>query len=761
MAFLDYAWLIPALPALAAALIALFGLRTPEKGGWLAVLLVGLAGVLSLAVFFEGLGQVGWDSPHLREFNWFTTGDRAVDFGLYIDPLTIFMLFTVGILVTLIALYSTAYMHAEGTGRRRYYAELTLFITGMLGLVVSSNLLMLFVFWEVMGLCSYLLIGYWYEKPSAASAAKKAFLTTRVGDAFFLVGLGILFVEFGTLDFDALFSLAAAGAEGVSHNALLLANTCIFIGAVGKSAQFPLHTWLPDAMEGPTTVSALIHAATMVKAGVYLVARMYPVLVLTPELLVAVAVIGGFTALFAASLALTNWDLKRVLAYSTLSQLGYMFLGLGVAGALFWAHGDHAAAIGALALTGVTVAIFHLFSHAFFKAGLFLSAGSVGHAMHGAANPYDMRAMGGLRKHMPITAFAMLMGTISIAGIPPFSGFFSKDAILHEVFLAATETGAVLYWVLYAMAVLTAAMTAYYMFRLYFLTFEGRHRGAAWWAERSGAPVLQSVGTPSTAAGVGPHEGHHGHHAKAGPAAKRADMAHAEHEDHHGHGLHESPWAMTVPLAILGTFAVVGAFVALGIAGGGFGGLIHASEQTTEAAAHAVGLTAADIEAAHHEGAHGLVAAILEPFGEATTYVSIAAALVGIGLAWAMWNPRKVEQNIRADSDARGVERVWQNRYYIDRAYDTVFGRWVLRQADAQDRFDADVIDGAVNGLASANARAGERIRRWNTGFVQDYALTMLFGLIVIALVVIYAPQIPEYIEWIRARVAGVFLGGI
>ena len=773
--FLDYAWLIPALPALAAVLITLFGLRTPEKGGWIAVALVGFAGALSLGVFYEGLRQVTWENPHLREFNWFTTGTGAnalqMNFGLYIDPLTIFMLFTVGILVTLIALYSTGYMHAEGTGRRRYYAELTLFITGMLGMVVSSNYLMAFVFWEIMGLCSYLLIGYWYNKPSAASAAKKAFLTTRVGDAFLLVGLGILFIQFKTLDFDALFAAAAQGAPGVDRGALLLANACIFIGAVGKSAQFPLHTWLPDAMEGPTTVSALIHAATMVKAGVYLVARSYPLFVLTPEVLVAVAVIGGFTALFAASLALTNWDLKRVLAYSTLSQLGYMFLGLGVAGALYWAHGEHTAAIAATALTGVTVAVFHLFSHAFFKAGLFLSAGSVGHAMHHAANPYDMRAMGGLRKYMPITAFAMLMGTISIAGVPPFSGFFSKDSIIHEVYLAAVETGAVLWWVLFGMAVLTAGMTAYYMFRLYFLTFEGTHRGPEWLMKHGKYAVapLQSVGTPTTAAGVGAHPGdspEHGHHAHSGPAAAPADRhrTHADHDDHghghgHGHGgIHESPWSMSVPLVILGLFAIFGGIVAFAIAGGGLGNLIHASEGTVAAAGegiHAETPLSSDVHATH-----GVVASIVEPFTHLTTYITLAAAAIGIGLAWLVWQPRKVEDSIRATDKDEGVYRVWNRRYYIDQVYDRVFGRAVLRHAEAQDRFDAEVIDGAVNGVATVSQRSGDRLRRWNTGFVQDYALTALFGLIVIILVVIYAPQVPSLFD--RARnLLGLWLGGI
>jgi NADH-quinone oxidoreductase subunit L len=682
--------------------------------------------------------------------------------GLYIDPFTIFMLFTVGILVTLITLYSTGYMHAEGPARRRYYAELTLFITGMLGLVVSSNYLMLFVFWEIMGLCSYLLIGYWYAKPSAASAAKKAFLTTRVGDAFFLVGIGILFVSFKTLDFNELFRLAAEGAPTVDHTVLLLANSCIFIGAVGKSAQFPLHTWLPDAMEGPTTVSALIHAATMVKAGVYLVARSYPLFVLTPELLVAVAIIGGFTALFAASMALTNWDLKRVLAYSTLSQLGYMFLGLGVAGALFWAHGEHAAAIAALAITGVSVAIFHLFSHAFFKAGLFLSAGSVGHAMHHsllnapagasassahtpAANPYDMREMGGLRKHMPYTAFAMLMGCISIAGIPIFSGFFSKDAIIHEVFLAATETGALLWWILFGAAVLTAGMTAYYMFRLYFLTFEGKHRGPEWLAAHGKLPAQADAEADI----VAHEEPEHAHHAHAGPAAAPADTHHAhDHEDPHAHGhggIHESPPTMTIPLVILGTFAILGGILVMAMAGGAFGTFIHADPHTLDAAAHTAGVTPAALEGAEHAEASTLVEAIVEPFTAPTTYITLVVALLGIGLAWAWWKPASVEKRILDTDKDIGLRHVWAKRYYIDQIYDRVFGQAVLSQAAAQDRFDSEVIDGAVNGVAFASERSGEKLRRWNTGFVQDYALTALFGLMVLILLAIYTPQVAGY----------------
>ena len=748
MALWNYAWLIPALPALAAGAIALFGKRTPEKGGWLAVLLVGLAGALSLGVFYESWQQspVSFDEPHTLGFEWFRAGDKVLNMGLYVDPLTIFMLFTVGILVTLIALYSTGYMHEEGDARRRYYAELTLFITGMLGLVVSSNYLMLFVFWEIMGLCSYLLIGYWYAKPSAASAAKKAFLTTRVGDAFFLVGLGILFVQFKTLDFAALFDAAANGAPGVDRGALLLANSCIFIGAVGKSAQFPLHTWLPDAMEGPTTVSALIHAATMVKAGVYLVARSFPLFVLTPELLVAVAIVGGFTALFAATMALTNWDLKRVLAYSTLSQLGYMFLGLGVAGALYSANPS--GALATVALASVGVAVFHLFSHAFFKAGLFLSAGSVGHAMHGAENPYDMRAMGGLRKWMPITAFAMLMGTISISGVPPFSGFFSKDGIVHAVYEVAHLAGGTLslvYWALFAMAVLTAGLTAYYMFRLYFLTFEGDHRGVAYLRGLNGDPApLKSVGKPSTAAP---------HHAHAGPAAS-AHVAHAheDHHDDHGHHIHEAPWSMTVPLAILGTMALIGGIVAFAIAHGEVASFIRPSENA---------IAAAGVEGVEIEAGHGIASAVTHPFAAITTYVTLAAAAIGIGAAWMMWGPGKAERNIKSDAQTTGMARVWQRRYYIDPLYDRAFGWGSLKLAAGTDWFDREVVDGAVNGVAKANAWSGERIRRWNTGFVQDYALTMLAGFLLIVLAVMYAPTVSAWVDALRARFTAILLGGL
>jgi NADH-quinone oxidoreductase subunit L len=380
--------------------------------------------------------------------------------GIYIDTLSALMLIVVSFISTLVVIYSIGYMHEEGLKKRRYYAEISLFIGVMLGLVLASNYLQMFIFWELVGLCSYLLIGFWYTKPSAASAAKKAFLVTRVGDVMLMLGLFIFFVEFqGNLDYEHIFS--NVGAFMGDNSLLTLCTFFIFGGAIGKSAQFPLHDWLPDAMEGPTTVSALIHAATMVKAGVYLVARSYPVMVNTPDTMLFIAIIGAITALMAATMALNNPNIKRVLAYSTISQLGYMMLALGTGGYLYFHTME--------ANVGYTSGMFHLMNHAFFKALLFLSAGAVIHAVH----TEDMRLMGGLTKN-EITSLVMLIGCISIAGIPPLSGFWSKDEILAVVF----ETGAEnpLFYLLYAMGLVTAFLTAFYMFRLWFMTFKGEPR---------------------------------------------------------------------------------------------------------------------------------------------------------------------------------------------------------------------------------------------------------------------------------------------
>jgi NADH-quinone oxidoreductase subunit L len=388
---------------------------------------------------------------------WFAAGKLAVNFTLTIDPLSAIMLATITFIATWIALFSAGYMHGDG-GYVRYFAVMSLFVFSMCGLVLANNLLLLVGFWEGVGLCSYLLVGYYFEKPSAAAAARKAFLVTRLGDTGMLVGIFLLWKMGGwNTDLTLLFDHIAKNPPDPAT--LTTALLCLFCGAVGKSAQFPLYVWLPDAMEGPTPVSALIHAATMVTAGVYLVARCAPLFAMSPDAQVVVAWAGGITAILAAFIALAQNDLKRVLAYSTVSQLGFMFLALGTVGAVSPAF-------------AVTAAMFHLFTHAFFKALLFLAAGSVMHAM---GNVIDMRRFGGLRKLMPVTHVTFLCGAAALAGLPLLSGFWSKDLILESL-TAASESGSPytsVYYTLLLVAFFTAGLTAFYTFRAYFLTFWG------------------------------------------------------------------------------------------------------------------------------------------------------------------------------------------------------------------------------------------------------------------------------------------------
>ncbi len=511
----ELAWIIPILPLIAFVLVGFLGnklFKKTENGGYFAIAMAATSCFLSLMVAYEILSGGYPGEVFKQSLTWLVVDGFTFNMGIYIDTLTALMLIVVSFVATLVVIYSIGYMHEEGVKKRRYYAIISLFIGVMLGLVLASNYLQMFIFWELVGLCSYLLIGFWNTKPSAASAAKKAFLVTRIGDIMFMLGLFIFFVGFqGNLDFDYIFNNVGSFSGG--NELLTLGTFFIFGGAIGKSAQFPLHDWLPDAMEGPTTVSALIHAATMVKAGVYLVARSYPVMVQTPDTMLIIAVIGGFTALFAATMALNNPNIKRVLAYSTISQLGYMFLALGTGGYLF-----------AMTLepnSGFNAGMFHLMNHAFFKALLFLSAGAVIHAVH----TEDMRLMGGLSKKLKITSLVMLIGCISIAGIPPFSGFWSKDEILAVVF----ETGAQnpIFYLLWAMGAVTAFMTAFYMFRLWFMTFKGEPR------------------------------------------------------DHHTHDhAHEAPKVMWVPLAILAALAFASGLIALLL---GFPDLIQPSIWNIEA----------------------------------------------------------------------------------------------------------------------------------------------------------------------------------
>ena len=475
--YADYAYLIVALPVLAFVLCLFIGWHLPRGGGFLTVLATFAGLVLSLGIFTE----IYPDKIVHQSMPWFAN----FNVGILIDPLALVMLLMITFVVTLIHTYANGYMNGD-PGAARYFAEAALFTASMLGLVFADNLLQLFIFWELVGLCSYLLIGFWYRKPSAAAAAKKAFLTTRVGDVLFLAGIILLYNNLANPSLNIVlkpgeyllqFPVIYAHISQIPADQLTLIALGLLGGAVGKSGQFPLHVWLPDAMEGPTTVSAMIHAATMVTAGVYLVARMFPLFYAAPHGLTAVAAVGAFTALFAATMGLTSFDIKRVLAFSTVSQLGFMMAGLGVG-----------AAVGAFA---VGVSIFHLIGHSFFKALLFLCAGSVIHAV----NTNDMREMGGVGKYMKWTMYTMLIGSLSLAGFPFFTGFFSKD----EIIVIAYEYGVLINFLPYIFLVMAAVLTAIYTFRMWFSVFTGKERS--------------------------------------------------------NYGKHESPWVMLGPLVILAVFA--------------------------------------------------------------------------------------------------------------------------------------------------------------------------------------------------------------
>ncbi|HEY6163091.1 MAG TPA: NADH-quinone oxidoreductase subunit L [Bacteroidia bacterium] len=471
--------LVPLLPLLGWLALGLFG-KKMSKGAAGAIGCITVLGsfILSLGIFNEVLHKPEGETVML--FDWIRAGNFSATFSFLIDPLSsLFLLIITGV-GSLIHVYSTAYMK-EDEGFYRFFAYLNLFIFFMLLLVLGNNYLIMFVGWEGVGLCSYLLIGFWFKNTAYNNAAKKAFIMNRIGDLGFLLGIMLIFITFGSITYKDVFDIASSPSAGLSGSAVITSiGLLLFIGAMGKSAQIPLYTWLPDAMAGPTPVSALIHAATMVTAGIYMVARSNILYTLSPVAMDFVAIIGVLTALFAATIGLFQNDIKKVLAYSTVSQLGYMFLGLGVG-----------------AYTG---SVFHVMTHAFFKALLFLAAGSVIHAMH---HEQDIRRMGGLKKYLPVTFATFLIGTIAISGIPPFAGFFSKDEILAHAYERSP-----MFWFL---GVIGSLLTAFYMFRLLYLTFFGEFRGS-------------------------------------------------EEQEHH---LHESPKAMTIPLVVLAVLSVVGGFIGI------------------------------------------------------------------------------------------------------------------------------------------------------------------------------------------------------
>ncbi len=486
----DLIWLIPALPLAGFLLLLAFGRRLGEPiSGWLGTVMVGASFVVALVAFGwlrNEPGNTATDSL----FSWMPVGDFSVDIGYLLDPLSMTMVLFVTGIATMIHLYSIGYMHGD-RDFSKFFLYMNLFVFSMLVLVLGDNLLLTFLGWEGVGACSYFLVSFWFTKGSNASAGKKAFITNRVGDWGFLVGIFVTFFAFGTITYTEFLPLA----PGLAATTATFIAGAIFIGAIGKSAQIPLFVWLPDAMAGPTPISALIHAATMVTAGVYVLCRINPVLAASFDWLPdAIGWVGAITALLAATVAMAQMDIKKVLAYSTISQLGYMFLAVGVGA--YW------------------VAIFHMITHAFFKATLFLGAGSVIHGMH---DEQDMRRMGGLRKFMPVTCWTFVVAWLAIAGVPPFSGFFSKDEILAYAFQENIA--------LYAIGLFAAGLTAYYMSRVTFRTFYGEPR----WVEGA-EPAIDAD-------------------AQALPEPPHAEELASDHEPH------ESPWTMTVPLVVLATGA--------------------------------------------------------------------------------------------------------------------------------------------------------------------------------------------------------------
>jgi len=668
----DTVWMIPLFPILTFVAILLFGHYDPRKGGSFALVGIGLSSVFSLALAYDVLIA---DSLHggYKEITrvWFEGQTYKFEFGTYVDALAALLLLVVGLVSYLVVVFSTSYMHDEGDRQVRYFAEISLFVGVMLGLVVANSFLLMFIFWELVGVCSYLLIGFWYEKPSAASAAKKAFLVTRVGDVFLLLGIVILFNTFGTLRYSELFN----NPEILTANATELkwATLCIFGGAVGKSAQFPLHFWLPDAMEGPTTVSALIHAATMVKAGVFLVARTYPLIVHSPDTAIYIATTGAVTAFIAASMAMVMNDIKRVLAYSTISQLGYMFLALGTGAWAAWHAADHGLEIHA---QGYMAGLFHLMNHAFFKALLFLGAGAVIHSVH----TQDMREMGGLRKAMPITSTTMGLGVLSIAGFPLLSGFWSKDEILESVHHNGEYDGT--FGFLWWLALLTAAMTAFYMTRLWMMTFSGPE-----------SRVVEKMVKSKDYAETGNWE------------------LKAEKVESHAH---EAPLVMTIPLMILAALAVFSGLAL--VLGDGFGARVYYGE---------------------HHGSDDFIQwdIISHILLSSLTHLSVLVGLTGM-LLGVLFYRRGADGKSAFSTDFVSENFVTSklHTFLSNRLYMSKFFNWFgLRTWDtfarACDWFDVYVIDGIVNGVASVSQFFSHQVRQLNSGFTGHYASLTLGGL--------------------------------
>mgnify|MGYP005839496391 FL=1 len=688
----QYAWLIPVLPLIGATLVGL-GLislnqvtnRLRQFNAALIISLMGAAMGLSFAILWS---QLQGHAPYTRTLEWAAAGNFHLSMGYTIDHLTALMLVIVTTVAFLVMVYTDGYM-AHDPGYVRFYAYLSLFGSSMLGLVVSPNLVQIYIFWELVGMCSYLLVGFWYDRKSAADAAQKAFVTNRVGDFGLLLGILGLFWATGSFDFqimgDRLAELVHTGS--LSNILAALFAILVFLGPVAKSAQFPLHVWLPDAMEGPTPISALIHAATMVAAGVFLIARMYPVFEHVPAAMNTIAYTGAFTAFLGATIAITQNDIKKGLAYSTISQLGYMVMAMGVG--------------------AYSAGLFHLMTHAYFKAMLFLGSGSVIHGMeavvgHDPDLAQDMRLMGGLRKYMPITAITFFIGCLAISGIPPFAGFWSKDEILSAAFASNP--------LLWGVGWLTAGITAFYMLRMYFTTFEGNFRGnktQLWEKLKSPMGMAIVTGFEKTPA-FGP-----------GAMTKGELEAHAGHHNDHGHSHghseypHESPWTMTLPLVLLAVPSML-----IGLVGTPFANyfeeFIYSPNETLEE----VLVKAAEVD--------------LHEF-----YImaggSVGISLIGITVAslmylWGKINPVAIAAKIKP------LYELSLNKWYFDDIYHQVFVLGLRRLARQVMEVDFRVVDGAVNLTGFFTLVSGEGLKYLENGRAQFYALIVfaaVLGLVI------------------------------
>lgn len=661
---ISYTIAILLLPLLAFMIQVFLGKRLPRNGDWLPTGAIFLSLLLSISVLY---GVVSRYDPAFREhivWPWLDLGVFRLQAGILLDNITAIMLVVVTVVSSLVHLYSIGYMHGDPR-YSRFFAYLALFSFSMIGLVLADSFFFVYCFWELVGLSSYLLIGFWFEKNTAADACKKAFITTRIGDIGMFIGILILFAGIGSLGYEDVFGGVAAGKIG----GLLLTVTglCLFLGAVGKSAQFPLHVWLPDAMEGPTPVSALIHAATMVAAGVYLVVRIYPIL--TPDALLVIAYIGAITAFLGATIAIAQNDIKRVLAYSTISQLGYMMLGLGVG--------------------AYTAGFFHLATHAAFKACLFLCSGSVIHAVH----TQDMREMGGLRSKMPVTYWTCLLATLAISGIPLTSGFLSKDAILAGVLeFGAFEHPS--HFLLPVIGFLCAGITAFYMFRLIFMTFHG-------------APRLR----------------------------KAYDHA------------HESPWVMTVPLVVLASLTVWFLYSLNPFSTEGW--FAHLVPKPASLAAPALEIEHVPGVEGGHGAAHYLAMLLSLVVATVGIYVSYLTYFAGRISAerWASSHPliyrtllnKYYFDELYSASVIRFTLALrsflgWFDLTVIDGLVNLT-ARLTVAASSWDGKLDNIVVDGAVNGTGYLVTWSGGKLRRLQAGRVQNYLILALTGIVIIFLV--------------------------